>query len=196
VVCGNSCLVGGEKGSEYVKRLLGLILCAILIFSMLKTANAVSYSDQFMPYFNGASFSFDVILADLSSGPGSFLIEAEGDYSVSKPTLEYLTWDIDGLISDTAAPDNGIVIKEYSTNEVDWSKTITINETVLANISSDLEFNITLTTSPDVDIKAATYHYVKWTLTYSEMAPVPEPSTWILLLFGLVGMMGVRKKFS
>lgn len=38
--------------------------------------------------------------------------------------------------------------------------------------------------------------WVKGTKTCDKCPPVPEPSTWLLLLFGLAGMVGVKKKFS
>ena len=131
-----------------------------------------------------------------SYGPGMFVIEADGDYSLGDSNTEYMDWYIDGLIfGSKEAPDNADSYTVYGTNDIEWIKTITISDTILSNITSDSQFNVVLDNSPSVD-RYYSWEYVKWTLTYSEMAPAPEPSTWLLLLFGLAGIVGIKKKFS
>jgi len=189
--------LGEEKGRECVKRLLGL-LCVVLIFGMVQIANAVSYSAGSWIYKDGETFSFDVSPVLDSHGPGTFVIEACGDYSIGDSSWEYLNWNIDGLISGSGeAPDNAdaYTIHWPDTNDVGWIKTITIADAVLANITSDSQFNVTIENSAGVNNRT-TWDRVGWTLTYSEIASAPEPATWLILLFGLVGMMGVKRKFS
>lgn len=140
--------LGGKKGRGQVKRFL-VLFCVVLIFGMVQIANAVSYSGFSWINSNGQTFSFDVSSAELSYGPGTFIIEACGDYSLGDSSWEYLDWNIDELIFGTGeAPDNADSYinygSDYYSDDIGWIKTITIADTILSNITSDYQFNVTL----------------------------------------------------
>lgn len=145
----------------------------------------IDYAEQTVA---GQNFTFTFSPVPLSNGAeGTFRIHARGDYthfpgSASGPS-EFVTWDIDGLISGVDSPYLGSpVITEFSANDVEWQDTFTISGDLLIDITSDSTVTITV----DLENAVGYGEFMEVELTY-----IPEPMT--ILLLGLGGLAAMRK---
>ncbi|MHC4157495.1 MAG: fibronectin type III domain-containing protein [Planctomycetota bacterium] len=149
-----------------------VVLC---VFALVGVANAVTLTDYTPQTTAGQDFIFTFSPAGLSDGTdGTFRIHARGDYSTWSPSDEFLTWDIDGFASDTAASAHGTVIREFNFNDVEWEQSFTINGATLRTITSDSLINILVDLSPGVNHRInPTIHFVEVELCYNTMGPPP-----------------------
>ena len=141
----------------------------------------------------GQNFTFTFSPVPLSDGAdGTFRLHARGDYtwfpgSASGPD-EFVTWDIDGLVSGIDSPYLGSpVITEFGANDVEWQDTFTISGTLLTGITSDSAVTISVDLEDAVNMGYGSSQFMEVELTY-----VPEPGT--VLLLGLGGLAVLRKR--
>lgn len=165
-----------------------------------------------------ASQTFTFTVADLPEiSPGqdaTFSIWAEGDFSPENST-EYLTWDLDGTVSEIGGPENGGTVtakadksrdnghREY--NQVAWNQSWTVDYNAMSSILNDGSIILTIDLSDAVNkIHKAKLgdegqggDFLLWELSY-DTAPVPEPATMLLMTAGLAGLgvVGRKKKLS
>lgn len=156
-------------------------------------AASIVLTDSAPQTFAGQDFNFNFSPVEKSDGTdGIFTVRARGDYSIGFPQFESLSWDIDGIVSETqvtATPGN--LIQEFSFNDVLWEQSFTIGGLDLLNITSDSVVSIVLDLLPGVNLGFDTA-FVEARLEYEsepESESVPEPASILGLM--TVGALGV-----
>ena len=125
----------------------------------------------------GEDFTFSFSSVAPSNGTDGILtIRTRGDYSLNFPTFESLSWNIDGIASQTqVAPTISNLITEFNFNDVLWEESFTISGLDLLNITSDAAVSIDIDLLPDVNLSLSNA-FVQATLNYeSGPASIPEP---------------------
>jgi hypothetical protein len=152
-------------------------------YSLQTQLSGDSYPNApFIHTFNGVRLS--------DGSDGEFTIVAQGDYSVTFPQVEYLTWDIDGLASGTAAPAYGTVIQEYSFDNVKWTQTFTIPGATMIAITADGIVTLTIQLAIDQVDHFNPTDFVQGQISFQA---VPLSPTVLLLGSGLLGLAGWRR---
>ena len=137
----------------------------------------------------GEDFNFNFSPVAQSNGTDGILtIRARGDYSLNFPAFESLSWNIDGIVSQTqVAPTAGNVIAEFNFDDILWEENFTIGGFDLLNITADSVVSLGIDLLPDVN-RSFTNAFVQVTLEYeSEPASVPEPVS----IMGLLAVGGI-----
>jgi hypothetical protein len=157
-------------------------------YSLQTELSGDSYPNApFIYTFNGVRLS--------DGSDGQFNILARGDYSINFPHVEYLTWDIDGLASGTAAPAYGTVIQGYLFDDIKWTQTFTIPGATMIAITADGMATLTIQLAVDQVDHFNPTDFVQGQIYYQGMAPqVPLPSTVLLLGSGLLRLACYRRK--
>lgn len=159
--------------SERCDRILAALVCLLVLASAATAETLDDCRDQTIV---GQNFTFTFSPVELSDGTdGTLTIHARGDYSVSFPTIEYLTWNIDGLCSGTAAPAYGTVIHQYSHDDVEWEQIFTISGACLTAATSDASVTISLDLSSSVHIYGPSFVCVELVYGYDCLPPA-EPN--------------------
>jgi hypothetical protein len=156
-------------------------------YSLQTQLSGDSYPNApFIYTFNGVRLS--------DGSDGQFTILAQGDYSITFPNIEYLNWDIDGLVSGTGAPAYGTVIQEYSFDNVMWTQTFTIPGSTMVAITADGMATLTIQLAIDQVDHFNPTDFVQGQISFQGLSPpVPLPSTALLFGSGLLGLAGWRK---
>lgn len=175
-----------------MKKILIFLCCLTLFLCITENASAINYSASTVLNAAGQSFTFTTDPALNSAGGGGiFTIEARGDYSYNWSNLENLSWNIDEIVSDSGwAPANADEYKIFGYNDIWWKKSVFINDTLLASILFDNEFTVNLLNTLEVNLFNKS-SMVSWSLEYS---PVPEPSAFLLMGLGIMGLAGFSLK--
>ena len=147
---------------------------------------------------SGQDFVFEFPSVALSDGTaGTFRIHARGDYSSpgsASGAEEYLTWDIEGLVSATASPYLGSpIIQHYGGNDNEWEAVYTISGAHMDLITADSQISAFVDLSSAVNMGVAAENWVEVSLTYE---PVPEPATLSLLALGISALAIRRRRRS
>lgn len=156
---------------------LGTVLC-VLMLATAADAATVTLTDSAPQTISGQNFVFTFDSVPLSDGmDGTFRMHARGDYSLSTST-EFLTWNIDGLESDTTSPVLGAtVLHSFGGNDVEWEETYTISGADVTAMTSDSWVTISVDLESAVNVGWAAEDWVEVNLTYT----VPEPTTLSLM---------------
>lgn len=171
---------GKSLNSVFLFRMRTATLMTALCVFMLAAgaANAVTYTDSSPQTTEGQNFIFTFSPVNpWNGGTGTFTVHARGDYTVGTSS-EYLDWDIEGLVSDLAAPSaGGTVIQEFNSNDIEWEQSFTINGGLLNAITSDSSIAISIDLSGSVDYQIdPSKHFVEVELTYNASgSPCPPP---------------------
>ncbi len=156
-----------SRNSMFFPGMCSTTLVVVLCLSMLPSVvNAVTYTDSASQTVSGQDFTFTFSPVELSDGTdGTFKFHVRGDYSVGTSS-EYLTWNIDNLVSGNAGPSHGgTVIETYTADDVEWEQTFTISGAVLDTITSDFSITISVDLSSQVDVYGPSFVEVE--LTYA-----------------------------
>ena len=154
------------------------LVTALCVFMLAAgAANAVTYTDSSPQTTAGQNFIFTFSPVNpWNGGNGTFTVHARGDYSITIST-EYLDWDIDGLVSDRAAPSaGGTVIQTFNYNDIEWEQSFMISGALLNAITSDSSIAISIDLSSAVDYQIdPRIHFVEVELTYNASGPQCPP---------------------
>lgn len=137
---------------------------------------------------DGQVFVFDFAAVSLSDGAGVITVEALGDYSVFPPSLETMTWDVDGIASDVGFADSAFSgpVDLFQNHAIQsW----TISAADMAAITADGLVTITLTNSSAVNYYSDQSDWISVTLEYPA---VPAPAGAGLLT--AAGLIAARRR--
>ena len=198
------------------------LFVALVGFSSLTQASTIIIEDETAITESGQEYFVDPVMAPvdvsdyLSSSGISFTLDIAGDYSYDGPSIPYfegLTFKLDDYTlaewSDSTEAfielEDPLYGEDY--NYYSFSKTFeadtVIGTTTFRNIwelaAADGQVKISWFNAQEVDdltnpSHSNLYDYVKYDFSYT--APVPEPSTYALMLagLGLVGFMANRRR--
>lgn len=148
-------------------RTFSVLLCFLTIAAAASAD--VILTDRAAQSVAGQNFTFTFTPVQPSDGSdGTFTIRARGDYGTGVAS-EYLTWDIDGIMSDTSSPYYGAtVLHSYNSNDVEWQQAFVVSGADLVAMTSDSVITITVDLSSAVDYQIdPARHYVEVTLAYN-----------------------------
>lgn len=137
---------------------------------------------------DGQVFVFDFAAVSLSDGAGVITVEALGDYSVFPPSLETMTWDVDGIASDVGFADSAFSgpVDLFQNHAIQsWA----ISAADMATITADGLVTITLTNSSAVNYYSDQSDWISVTLEYPA---VPAPAGAGLLT--AAGLIAARRR--
>jgi len=173
--------------------------------------------------FEGGYYSYDITAQEgnnmaLLSAPG---LSAGGDYTnnwISQDLSDFqggtlsfyynmfsTDWNTNDRFTITFRDDSNNEIYSWETDEyhadipiIDWELYYSDWQQFsydFGAFTGPLSMSIKLASGNGVDDNWNTWTYLDNFLVTSAQ-PIPEPSTWVLLCLGLVGIVGVKKKFS
>lgn len=182
------------------KRLLHAIVafgCGLLFIGQAADAALITLNASQPQTITGQDYTFNFSPVALSNGvDGVFTVHARGDYTITAPSVEFINWDIDSLLGpQTATSSTGTVLTAFSFDDIEWEQSFVISGANLASITADNAVSIALDLSTGVNILTAN-SFVEATLEYESGSAVPEPSTWLLLGSGLLGLAYSRRRKS
>ena len=172
----------------------GVITIYVIMCFGLSGAGAVTFSDSDLILQRAQVFNYDINISpeNLPLAGAIFTIAARGDFSINAANVEYLDWDIEGIVQGTGwSTANADQYVPYTADNLWWQRSIAIDSVAFESITADNQFELTIQTSYGVDPPGCYYPnpYVSWTLEYQA---VPEPTA--LLVFGLAGLL-LRRKY-
>ena len=186
-----------NKNSQFLRKIFGQAVTAVLgMLAVTGTVQAtVLLTDSAVQTVTGQDFTFTFSPVERSDGSdGLFTIHARGDYSATYGTNEWITWSLEGLVSDSAGPYLGSpVIQTYNGNDLEWAETYTISGSVLRSITNDSVVTISADLGSYVDMGLSANPFVEVELAYT---PVPEPATLTLLALGSSAWLIRRRKMN
>ena len=153
------------------------VMIALCVFMLAAGgAKAVTYTDSSPQTTPGQNFNFVFSPVNAwNSGNGTLTVHARGDYTVGILS-ESLSWNIDGLVSGSAAPSaGGTVIHEFGSHDVEWEQSFVISGGLLNSITSDSSIAISIDLSSSVDIVNPSTNFVEVELTYNGSGPACPP---------------------
>lgn len=136
----------------------------------------------------GQLFTYSFGGLDPATGPGTLTITARGDYSTAFPDIEFLSYDIEGLLTGNLAPAGADSFTEFSFNDVEFTAVFDLSLADLNGLLSDNAIELSLDLSGPVNIFDAD-SFTSVMIDYASASPTPEPGSWAMMIggFGLVG---------
>ena len=160
---------------------------------------------DFKGYFEGSIEVHDEAVFSPGNSVGS--VDIDGDFKLTgKLLMEVDGTGADILTCDTFTMDGGKVVLNWQNDEIPFFSTldIIIAESMtedLSDVYNNLVENIDFSTSPTVEqlyndgyIKVSLVGDNKIVRLSIDRNAVPEPSTWAMLVLGIVGLMYWRKR--
>jgi hypothetical protein len=161
---------------SFFKIRTAIFIAVMCMFVLSGTAVAVTYTDSAPQSTAGQNFTFTFHPVESSVGmDGTFTVHARGDYTIGYPSAEYLTWNIEGLVSGTGAPAYGTIIHEFKSDDVEWEQSYTISGSTLDTITADSSITIFVDLSSEVNYQInPSLHFVEVELTYESTCLPPD----------------------
>ncbi|SIO16340.1 PEP-CTERM protein-sorting domain-containing protein [Parasphingorhabdus marina DSM 22363] len=160
----------------------------ITAMALPASAQAATVMDTQAQTSAGQLFTYSFGGLEPATGPGTITITARGDYSTPFPDIEFLEYDIEGLLTGALAPVGADSFTRFSFNDVEFTAVFDLSLADLNGLLSDNVIELSLDLSGPVNIFDAD-SFTSVMIDYPSSSPTPEPASWAMMIggFGLVG---------
>jgi hypothetical protein len=175
-----------------------MIIGAVALAGMMApaAAGAVVYTQSQAQTSAGQVFTYTFSGLVTPGAAGSITIGGRGDYTLGFPDEEFLTYDVEGLLAGSLAPDNAQSNTNFGFNDNAFQSTFVLSLAQLQLLTADGSITITLDLSNGVNLfdPATASTFVTLDIPAATNA-VPEPATWAMMMLGFGGVgFAMRRK--